>query len=222
MRRLNVAIVLLLCIVAGFAQADFPVSGTGGTGSVTSALITDGTIVAGDIADNTITSAKLLDNTVANGKILDNTIANGKLLDNTVASGKILDNTITGSDLASNITIATTGNITGKVAVLATGDNTTLTDAQAHGIIVFVSAERTITLPAVASAGYSVCVQAVAAVAVDVDPDSTDGIRLNGSARDTNGDAIYSSGTAGDQICLVSDSADGWTTTGRSGTWAAR
>lgn len=242
MRRMNVALILLLCLVSTFTWADFPVSGTGGTGSVTSSLITDGTIVAGDIADNTITSAKLLDNTVASGKILDNTIASGKLLDNTIASGKILDNTIAGSkildntltstdiqdntiaatDLASDIAIATTGYISGKVVVLVTGDNTTLTDAQAHGIIVFVSAERTITLPAVAAAGYSVCVQAVAAVAVDVDPDSSDGIRLNGSARDTNGDAIYSSGTAGDQICLVSDSASGWTTTGRSGTWAAR
>lgn len=151
-----------------------------------------------------------------------NSVVSASVSDNTLTSADIQDNTIAGGDLASNITIATTGNITGKVAVLVTGDNTTLTDAQAHGIMVFVSAARTITLPSVAAAGYSVCVQATAAVEVDVDPNSADGIILNGSARDTNGDAIYSSGTAGDQICLVSDSASGWTTTGRSGTWAAR
>ena len=239
MRRLQIAIAFLLCLAGGFARADYPVSGTGGTGSVNSGLILDGTIVDADVnASAAIDMTKIGGGAVTNAELLhlDNvtssiqtqinakqaTVTEGSLTDSVIVSGDIKDNTITGSDLASDIAIATTGYIAGKVVVLATGDNTTLTDTQGHGIIVFVSAERTITLPPVAAAGYSVCVQAVAAVTVDVDPDSSDGIRLNGSARDTNGDAIYSSGTAGDQICLVSDSASGWTTTGRSGTWAAR
>ena len=136
------------------------------------------------------------------------------------------DNTVTTEVFTSGASHAgsftTSGYLSGKVPVLSVSDNTTLTDAQGHWTMVFVSAARTITLPSVSGSGYLVCVQAIGAVVVDVKPNAADGIRLNGETRDTNGDAVYSSGAAGDEICVISDSASGWTTTRRTGTWAAR
>jgi len=48
-------------------------------GSITSAMIADGTIVAGDIANGAITSAKILDGTIATADLADNAVTNQKL-----------------------------------------------------------------------------------------------------------------------------------------------
>ena len=207
MRSLRYAIVLLLCIVAGFAQADFPVSGTGGTGSVTSALITDGTIVAGDIADNTITSAKLLDNTIANGKLLDNTIAGGKLA----------------SDIAITTSgaIATTGNLSGKVMIL---DNVAApTAAQSYGSVNLVNDNITVLLPT-AVAGMSTCIiDSGTAHDIIVDVQATDNMVLVGSVGAGGLGITNAAGTStGDFVCLVAAQANKWYVTTKQGTWASQ
>jgi hypothetical protein len=55
------------------------VAGSIPAGSITSAMIADGTIVAGDIADGTITSAKIADGTIVAADIANATITNAKL-----------------------------------------------------------------------------------------------------------------------------------------------
>lgn len=49
------------------------------SGSITSAMIADGTIVAGDIADGTITSLKIADGTIATADLANAAVTNAKL-----------------------------------------------------------------------------------------------------------------------------------------------
>lgn len=66
-------------------------SGSIPTGSITSAMIADGTIVAGDIADGAITSAKILDGTIATADHAAASITNA-LLASDVARANLLTN----------------------------------------------------------------------------------------------------------------------------------
>ena len=118
---------------------------------------------------------------------------------------------------ADSLNLVTGGEIQGKVNIVNKSSNATLTDAETHGSMVFVTATATMTLPAV-SIGNTVCVYSTTAAAVYVDANASDRIRLNGVALD-DGDKLTSASAAGDFICLIGDSADGWTTLGRSGTW---
>jgi hypothetical protein len=115
----------------------------------------------------------------------------------------------------------TIGDLSGGTQVINQGVSYTLgTDdpLEAYGSIVRVTAAATITLPAVVI-GMTTCVYSTTAATVRINPNASDGIILNGAARQTDGVDIYSSSGAGDFICLFGDSADGWTTLGRSGTW---
>lgn len=96
----------------------------------------------------------------------------------------------------------------------------TLTVDQVRGQIVYVTATGTVVLPAVAvcGVGSSVTVYSTTAAAVYVDPNAADRIVLDGTALD-DGDKLDSASAAGDMVTLHADSADGWTTVGRSGTW---
>ena len=106
------------------------------------------------------------------------------------------------------------------VDAISVGSNTTLTDAQVRGQVVYVTATATITPPAVSSCGVgsTVTVYSTTAAAVHVDPDDDDRIILDGTALD-DGDKITSASGAGDMITLHAESTDGWATLGRSGTW---
>ena len=66
-------------------------------GTITSAMIADGTIVAGDIADGAVTSAKILDGTIVAGDLADGAITSAKILDGTIATGDVAANAITNS-----------------------------------------------------------------------------------------------------------------------------
>ena len=66
--------------------------------------------------------------------------------------------------------------------------------------------------------GMSECDCSAAAASFDIEPNNADRIRLNGVGL-SDSDKLTSPGAAGDYICLLYDSADGWTTLGRSGTW---
>ncbi len=117
---------------------------------------------------------------------------------------------------ASDLDWLTTGSIQGDIKITNKSANATLTASEMNGWV-FVSATATMTLPAV-SIGTSVCVYSTSAADVYVDTNASDRIRLNGTALD-DGDKIKSAGAAGDFVCLTGDSAAGWTTLGRSGTW---
>ena len=116
----------------------------------------------------------------------------------------------------------TTGNISGKVPIINKADNYTLgTDSaqEAYGYMVFMTGDgKILTLPAVVI-GMSVCVYSVDATAKVVDPNANDGIRNGTAARNADGHTITSDASAGAFVCLIADSADGWTTLGKSGTW---
>ena len=75
-------------------------------------------------------------------------------------------------------------------------------------------------LPAAAS-GKQFCFHAdTFAQAITIDPDDGDTITLAG-VTDSAGDSIYSSGAAGEFICLQGLSASRWIVWGYGGTWAA-
>ena len=116
--------------------------------------------------------------------------------------------------------IAVTGVISGKTGIISKSAAYTLgTDDsdESYGYTVLVTSAAVITLPAVV-AGMSVLVYSTTAAAVSVDPNPSDRIILNGTAL-TGGNKVTSASGAGDFIFLFADSANGWTTLGRSGLW---
>jgi len=115
-----------------------------------------------------------------------------------------------------SLNMVTTGTIQGHTEVTNKSTDATLTDAEMNGMV-FVTATATITLPAV-EIGQSVCVYSTTAAAVHVKAGASDRIRLDGTDLD-DADKVTSASAAGDFICLIGDSAVGWTTLGRSGTW---
>lgn len=119
------------------------------------------------------------------------------------------------------LNLITTGTIQGDINVVDKSDNATLATTEMRGSLVVVSAAKTMTLPAVET-GNSACVYSSGANVVEVRPNANDGFVLAGAARDTDGQGIYSDGTAGAFVCFFGDSADGWTTLGSKGTWTSR
>lgn len=143
--------------------------------------------------------------------------------DNVVYIGTGSSAVAIGAALGSS-SIITTGTISGGTYSVSTGSSCTIgTDCDgtstkvAYGGIVYVTGAATVTLPAVQT-GMSICVHTWSAVAVSVDANASDRIRLDGTALD-DGDKVTNASTSGDFICLHADSANGWTTFGRSGTW---
>ena len=59
------------------------------SGTVTSAMIFDGTIATADIADSAITSAKIADGTIVVGDLADGAVTSAKILDGTIVDGDI-------------------------------------------------------------------------------------------------------------------------------------
>lgn len=85
---------------------------------------------------------------------------------------------------------------------------TTLTAAQCHGGVIFVTAAVTVTLPAVED-GASVTIIADGANAVTVAPNAADGIKIDGSWK-SDGTSIASDGTDGAMVTLIYRSSQGW------------
>ena len=120
-----------------------------------------------------------------------------------------------------SLNFATTGTISGKIPMITKSDDYVLgTDSaqEAYGYMVWMSGNKTLTLPAVA-AGMNVCVYSTDATAKMVDPNASDGIRNGTDIRNADGHKITSAGDTGNFVCLVADSADGWTVLGKSGVW---
>lgn len=118
------------------------------------------------------------------------------------------------------LNMATTGIIEGAIGQNSDSDGMTqanMTAAGMYGQMYWAGGAGTWALPAVA-AGMNICVYSTTAAAVVINPDDADRIILDGTAL-SDGDSITSASAAGDFICLIGDSADGWTTLGRSGTW---
>jgi hypothetical protein len=122
-----------------------------------------------------------------------------------------------------NLSLATTGTISGKAPMISKTSAYTLgTDSaqEAYGYVVWLTGDGTVlTLPAV-TAGMSVCVYSADTYDKVIDPNASDGIRNGTTTRNADGHSITSGATAEASFaCLVADSADGWTVLGKAGTW---
>lgn len=116
--------------------------------------------------------------------------------------------------------ISTTGTINGGLLILSKSANYTLgtgSASEAYGGVVYATATMTLTLPAVAD-GMHGCIYSTTAAAVHVDPNASDRFILDGTAL-ADGDKLTSASGAGDYICWAYDSASGYATWGRAGTW---
>lgn len=116
--------------------------------------------------------------------------------------------------------LALGGTLQGNVKVTSHGSGSTLTTDQCRGDLHIMTAAITLELPEVmASAGYNCCFYGTGVNALTIDPNAADSITLDGTAA-SNGEAIVSSGAAGDKICVVNHAGTGWITMGKAGTWA--
>ena len=79
---------------------------SGGTGTVTSAMIADGTIVNADISNTTITGSKLVNDTITSTQIAADAVGASELSDNSVASTNIIDGSIVDADINASAAIA--------------------------------------------------------------------------------------------------------------------
>lgn len=116
------------------------------------------------------------------------------------------------------LNIITSGTLQGLVKVTTKGAGATLTAAEMSGGVVLVTAAVTIELPAV-TIGQSVLIYGTAANIVTVHPNASDRIILDGVDK-TDHVSIACTAVAGSFIGLFGDSAAGWTTLGKAGTWA--
>ncbi len=128
---------------------------------------------------------------------------------------------------AQALNLVSTGNVSSLIKVLTVTTGlvftnspvTVTTDRIVYGGVLIASTVATIELPAVAI-GMSLCVYSTAAQIITIHPAAADRIILDGAAKADHAN-ISSPGAAGNFICLLGDSADGWMTLGRSGTWVS-
>lgn len=69
------------------------------TGSLTSAMLADGTVANADLANNAVNSAKIADGAIATADLADGAVNSAKIADGAVNSADIADNSITRTDL---------------------------------------------------------------------------------------------------------------------------
>lgn len=111
------------------------------------------------------------------------------------------------------------GKMRAPVSVVSTAPTLTLDDLK--GSYLLATAAMTINLPSVAaaSAGHNFCVQVRdVGETVAINPAAGDRIILYGTAL-ADGAQANSPGGAGDMLCLMNDSIDGWISMGTSGVW---
>jgi hypothetical protein len=161
--------------------------------------------------------------------VQNETVASGDVT-GTLATGLTIGTgTVEASMIASDIDFATTGTITGGIAVVV--ESAAATDVLAATETVgkmFIASYATgpmdYTLPDV-SIGLSACFYDEEGDGITIDTNASEIIILDGTAL-TGGYAIDSPGVAGGAgtdpgsfVCLLGISATQWITLGRSGTW---
>jgi hypothetical protein len=93
-------------------------------GSITSAMIADGTIDTVDLKDGSITSAKIADGTIDTVDLKDGSVTTAKILDGTIATADIAAGAITTPKLAANAASQRIGNY-GAVATFSSTTTST-------------------------------------------------------------------------------------------------
>ena len=109
--------------------------------------------------------------------------------------------------------LTVTGHISGGTRILSKSADYTLTEEEMYNTIVYVTSACTITLPQLSTIDYpeniSVSIVTIGAVAVNVDPNASDKILLDGTTLD-DGDKITNTSTAGDMAVINYYSTDGF------------
>jgi len=73
---------------------------TPANGSITSAMIADGTIVTADLADNAVSATKIADGNITGAKLQANSVSTAKIADDQVTTAKILNSQVTTAKIA--------------------------------------------------------------------------------------------------------------------------
>lgn len=191
------------------------------TGSmiVTASVLHEGSNIFGDEATDT---HKFIGVTTASGDLTVNTdlhVKTNASIDGTLdvsgithlRSNASLDSDL---DVAGNIVA---GNIAGLTPPIIKKDSCTLLASECKGQIILCASTMTLTAPSVFIGALST-VRVTTATKVHVKMDASDRLNLSGVAMD-DGDKATSPGTAGAQITIWGDSADGWTEIGMIGGW---
>ena len=129
--------------------------------------------------------------------------------------------TIDTAGIHTTLNFVSTGTISGGIGMfLETGASVTVTEAGARGGMYINNDNdiQEIDLPP-AVAGMSLCYYSLYAKDIELDPDASDSIVLDGAITPDVGDRIRSAGAAGDFVCVAAISGVSWITLGRSGTW---
>lgn len=203
-------------LLVGGGQIDFDDMAGSAANVIDSDQYVDGSIDLAHMSVNSVDSDQYVDASIDLAHMSVESVDSDQYVDASIDNAHLADDAVGTDEIANDLNIVTTGTIQGDINVVNKSTATTISAAEMNSMI-FVSAAVTSTLPAV-SIGTSVCFYSTGANAVVVDANASDRIRLDGTAL-ADGDSITSASGAGDFICLIGDSADGWTTLGRNGTW---
>ncbi|MBR5566753.1 MAG: hypothetical protein IKW09_01460, partial [Alphaproteobacteria bacterium] len=95
-------------------------------GTISSGMITDGTVALADLASNSVNSAKIVDASIATADIADGAVTTAKIAASAVTSAKIADGAVATADIAAGaVTAAKTTGIYGFIPSGSEGASTT-------------------------------------------------------------------------------------------------
>ena len=142
-----------------------------------------------------------------------NVIISGNLSGDTAYFREINNPAGSGTTTVANLAVNTNMTVSGSannigVKTLSISGNTTLSGSQAYSTVVYCDGTATITLPPVAT-GMNLTILTVGTKGIQIDPNASDKIWLDGVALD-DGDKINNLSVSGNMAVLTYFSADGW------------
>jgi hypothetical protein len=114
--------------------------------------------------------------------------------------------TIGSLDVTSELTAS--GRLYTEINILSISGNTTVSAADCYGTVIYCDGTSLIDLPAIAN-GMNLTICTIGAKGIQVNPNSSDKIWLDGTAL-ADGDRINNISTSGNIAVLTYFSADGW------------
>jgi hypothetical protein len=148
-------------------------------------------------------------------------------LTKTGANGITIGSSSGVTDVTTALNLVATGQISGRIPVVADADGKTLSGTDLYGSMQMATGAGTWVIPdvdAAAGTGQAFCVYVTGAYEVVIDGNAEDKIRLNGTLGAAGGNITNATAeAAGDYVCLVLTDFDSdvahWTVLGKVGTW---